>query len=808
MNNNSTHIEKALDIIQGFLSYNFEIYSPFVKNVLYQIGIDKNSLPIIKLFFQDTNNPLNDVDNTKITYWKYNKSTKSIAKTPNKKNDDNNIEIFTRKENADLLETLIGWAVELSSNTIGNENKIDENDLSFIFEENQKMRVRTFISYLKNKGDDQYRNFCDNLQLDFYYHFNKSLLNAEYLFLPNYSDLLSQTIDKYDSISDFYMGIGGSVNLPVFIKHFLGIATKTKEMCWRIKQAIGEKNRKIDIYFNVEEYSDRVFQYQKFYDADEYKSSVLHLFTQSVIEMTSIDHIHHANSNNINSLLYLWERIKHLEQQNLVHQNLNHLIKLTKAKTATILYKMIIDIGDEESRNYLNINFDYFFNFGPNNSEELKKEISHERINDNLNNTINLKTKQKNKTITIEQLDKANTKINLPNSDNNRDIVAYNSWIQKGQSHYVDLSSTIESIQSGSKSVSEVIDSVEHFIKIKNIDSRKGDDNIDSFSPFFFLSAICFVRKRLEDNAVNDDQKYKLLKLMSKLLKCLEYYIQTFDQRMPPLFRPYFEHCFYQYDESTNDFKCLTLNSNKITKYNFSDFENSFFFASYYCNPISIKQLNKFYNQSFLQFQSFSAELTQEKEKMIENATKEIKDSQSDFIKKADEKLDSTRHSSIQVLGLFTAFLSFIVTSIGTYKVVCNLWEYIIYSLTYTLAIVLFAFLISDHTAKHYSEQDVPNKSKRLFLNWGKYMAYILTFVFVLVFSIKYYIKNKSINTHEENINGVSITIDNSSTPKSVINLQDLNQNDTIVKDSLIEPVNVESSNDNNPTYINNANQD
>ena len=356
------------------------------------------------------------------------------------------------------------------------------------------------------------------------------------------------------------------------------------------------------------------------------------------------------------------------------------------------------------------------------------------------------------------------------------------------------------------------MDSVEHFIEIKNIDSQKGDDNIDSFSPFFFLSAICFVRKHLEDNAINDDQKYKLLKLMSKLLKCLEYYIQTFDQRMPPLFRPYFEHCFYQYDESTNDFKCLTLNSNIITKYNFSDFENSFFFASYYCNPISVKQLKNFYNQSFLQFQSFSTELTQEKEKKIENITQNIENQQRTIITKQIEldskqnELDSTRHSSIQVLGLFTAFLSFIVTSIGTYKVVCNLWEYIIYSLTYTLAIILFAFLISDHTAKHYSEQDVPNKSKRRFFNWGKYIAYILTFVFVLIISIIYYIKNKPINTHEEKANGVSITIDNSSTPKSIINLQDINQNDTIVKDSLIEPIKAENSNDNNPTSINNAN--
>ena len=126
-------------------------------------------------------------------------------------------------------------------------------------------------------------------------------------------------------------------------------------------------------------------------------------------------------------------------------------------------------------------------------------------------------------------------------------------------------------------------------------------------------------------------------------------------------------------------------------------------------------------------------------------------------IKKQEEDIKKNQHHSLQILGLFTAFLSFIVTSIGTFRVARNLSEYIIYSLTYTLAIALFAFLITDndnHKDNKDSIQDNDKKQKwksisfiikSLWLFVRKYkkqIAFIITLIGLIYFS-KLYFFNK-----------------------------------------------------------------
>lgn len=155
-------------------------------------------------------------------------------------------------------------------------------------------------------------------------------------------------------------------------------------------------------------------------------------------------------------------------------------------------------------------------------------------------------------------------------------------------------------------------------------------------------------------------------------------------------------------------------------------------------------------------------------------------------IKKQEEDIKNTQRSSLQTLGLFTGFLAFIVTSIGTFRVANNIEEYIIYSLTYTLAIALFAFLISDSNVILTYKSD--NKKGYLSHLWetiisnGKTLLFGIIFVFLLLFAVCYFYFHGFSSTQDttETNSRVSVTIDNSNTPSTMLNLKDMNQNDTL----------------------------
>ena len=261
-------------------------------------------------------------------------------------------------------------------------------------------------------------------------------------------------------------------------------------------------------------------------------------------------------------------------------------------------------------------------------------------------------------------------------------------------------------------------------------------------------------------------------------------YVLSFKNSMPPCFRPCFEHSFYHYN-NPKKFEYVNLDiPDIISKYDYNNFKDNFFFASYHCGPISINRLEEKLQEYTLYYNSKINSITQE----LKNAQQELKGTQQKLLEEQQgldittKSIEKHQHNSIQVLGLFTAFLSFIVTTVATFRVVNNLHEYIIYSLTYTLAIVLFAFLISDHTTKKHNyilKEKEPKWSIRLLknspillYNYGKHIAFIITIVLLFLFSRNYFSNNKISNTTEEKENnGVTITIDNSSMPSSTVNL-------------------------------------
>ena len=626
-----------------------------------------------------------------------------------------------------------------------------------LFCNNDDTKVEAFVK----EGGFVYQNTIkaarEQSEFEFYYHINKSLLNAEYLIIEEYSkkiERLVKSIEKNETLSN--------EKKPRFIKDFIILASKLKDLCWRIRNGIGEdNNRRIAIDNHSEEVANNITRSLNIDDLPTANSDSLLLFTYSVIEMTVIDHIYKATSENIEKLLILWKRIDIIA--NIETNDFPTIATMVKAKTATMLYKMVIEIGDKGSRELLELNnVKFFYSIGVENDKDLEIQIKGSRMKSGLNPVIVIKNEKKDKEINETDIygDENNKKIKRINFSSYyyKDIISYNNWIENGQKHYCGMSSIISKISNknndslSNKDIETLINEIELFEKNKSI---------NHYSPYFFLLILSFIQKQIDrieyyKDIEKLDLKIKLLKLLKTILHLLNEYVQTYENRMPSVFRPYFEHSFYLFsgiNDVSNKKEFIyfdIINSgNSFNTYDCNEFKNAFFFASYYCNPISINRLKEKYEMYTLYFDSYSSTFAQ---------TLNIKEIElEENIKKQEEDIKKNQHHSLQILGLFTAFLSFIVTSIGTFRVARNLSEYIIYSLTYTLAIALFAFLITDndnHKDNKDSIQDNDKKQKwksisfiikSLWLFVRKYkkqIAFIITLIGLIYFS-KLYFFNK-----------------------------------------------------------------
>jgi hypothetical protein len=752
-----THLDEAINIVRSFFKQDSEIYVDVVQQILDYYKVPKFNQTFCSITIDD--------------FFRY---ALNAGSPPIK-----NVDSLIYQSDQTLCDNIASWGVTIRKKpkaytSFENVKLSDINDSDL-----RNNLIQRIIEENLDRLDQVYYQ----KEREFYYHINKSLLNAEYLFIENYSKKLNNTIELIERTEEISYE---KIKKPRFIRDFIILASKLVDLCGRIRNAIGRRNnRRIEIEDHTEEKANRIAFYLNINDKPTmYSDAFLH-FTQSVIEMTCIDHIYKASSDNIGKLLTLWGRIKFVSI--IENDDFSTVVNIVKAKTAVLIYKMVFANGDDKSHNYLEIDsFDFFFI----DSEKIKKEIEKERMPQYLNKIITYKDNNKEKSIDRDQLDNIISRLDLSICQNIQDIVKYDNWVERGQNHYIQMSSTIETIENfQEKDTNKVIDKIDEFIKefIKNKKSEDGQtrDDIGCFSPFFFVSTIHFVNNQLSIKKDSIDDRNKLLELMYKLLLYLEHYIRTYTNSMPTVFRPYFEHSFYLYDKNNKSFSCFELESAKLSNYNCDDYKNAFFFGSYYCNAISIGRLHDFYERNLLQFQSFSSEMTlylTQKETELETTTETIKTQQSEITKETktikdqqveiqnqQKSINNHQHNSIQILGLFTAFLSFIVTTVATFRVVNNLSEYIIYSLTYTLAIILFAFLVSDHTTKNekISKDKEPSWLIRQLCNYGKYIAYCVTIVSLLVFSIFYFTKSKPQvgNDKENNNNGVTITIDNSSTP-------------------------------------------
>lgn len=759
--NETIHIHKAIEIIQGIIKGNLQLFEERVSIAFNSLNLPKNL----------------DLD-------------QFLSCAKQKRTYTYQRKDFPYDNRISCYDNLQNWALDFDT-------------ISPVFLEWKSITNTQRLSFWEALGKFSYferdsKTIFEEFEKDFFYHINKSLLNAEYLFLDNYKQIVQECAK---SLQEKNTENQIPYNVPRFIKSFIIIASHLCDLCWRIDNAIDEKNnRRIEIETHAEEKANRLERYLKFCDPSAYHDILFH-FTQSVIEMTAIDHIYKASSENISKLITLWVRIKDVEEKS--EGKLLDMVRVVKSKTATLLYQMLEMWRDNERLAGLE-NVVFFYSAGTENNLDINSEIKTCKLPCNLNQTIWKKNSLKDKNSSLDDYPKA---VISSNNLISNDIKRYNNWVKRGQKYYCVKSGLIGKIakykSNQTHNLEEIIDEICNF-------NKEHITTCEYFSPYFFLLVLDFIDDNYKDKT-NEGLTVKLLSLLQSTLSCLKEYINTYENRMPPVFRPYFEYSFYKYGKN-NKYNSLSFNSEDIEKYDLTReiWDNSFFFASYECNAISINRLKEKYEKYIVLFTSWSSGFSQylqnkssELEKSIDEQKKQLEKNSEDLEKKIKKQEDDakvqkaeikkTQQSSLQTLGLFTGFLAFIVTSIGTFRVANNIAEYIIYSLTYTSAIALFAFLISDsHVNISIKFDDKKGKKEKIkaylgnalkvFMGNGKTLLFGIIFFVLLLIAVCYFGFHGFSSTTDttDTKNRVSVTIDNSNTPSTMFNLKDINQNDTL----------------------------
>ncbi len=220
-----------------------------------------------------------------------------------------------------------------------------------------------------------------------------------------------------------------------------------------------------------------------------------------------------------------------------------------------------------------------------------------------------------------------------------------------------------------------------------------------------------------------------LLKFLNSQLTKLHSYFSFFEGKdnTPHIIRPYFEECFYQ-KKGYDSFQPFPLTLETLQEYSYYQYKNILYIASFHCTPFNIDYLKSFYkkyNQEkeqhsydyFLSLNQYiNKELqetqetyeiikeekihTQEETANIKKETANIKTVTANIKKETANIKEDIQKNTIHLLGIFAAFLAFVTVNIGMVKIADNIYEYILYVLTFVFALSFFVFLIKHETLK------------------------------------------------------------------------------------------------------------
>lgn len=749
MKNTYTHIEEAIEYYKSMCSYEPEYYIELICDCIgysdERIGLfcnilNKATMEDTKLYYQKGQIEQKELKEPKGPSDENEKSPQRILGIYTNPSEETieklgllpfedlenkikaEIQTLPRELQKTRIEVLIK-ALFLTESILPNTSivKYDYEKLIETLERALKREgdIKLIIQYSLLKADPSLLNrIVLKKSITFFYHLAKSILNGEYLILQNYSSLITASIKSID--------LGDENVLPIVHFHleksYIYFANSANEMCYRIERILENKpSNHINLEINNNNPESSMANSWGWVYIGKEVTRPFEQIIKSIINMTIIDHAYKTKDRNILDLLTLREQIKSLKLHLSVNKgyiedndfcNFQTILSMVQIKMSNILFRML-----NQKQNDEDLELDYYFTFGGETQQEINTSLVQYIISDNIvdsNPFIKTRKDHFNREITSSEEKEL---INLFTSYcKMKDVNTYNKYVREGIKSYCKISAVMEKISNDEDEIA-----MEHIIEIS-------DREIRALTPSLFVKAIKYVTRHIPylKTRYSDKDQYLIklnlyLQTLSKLLDKLELYISQFSKSVPYRYLPPFEYSFYEIDTDLNIkfSKGVFEKRNgeegrvQIITYNKEDFKNKFFFASVGCTSMNFEYLRRFSGKYNAERRKYSRDYYKLVDDRIKTSIEESKAQTAKMMSletKYMEDATEQRHQTMQILGIFAAFLAFVTITVGLIKVATTVHEFLLFCTAFTLSLLLFATHLRNYTRCKKNEEKSNDK--------------------------------------------------------------------------------------------------
>lgn len=623
--------------------------------------------------------------------------------------------------------------------------------------------------------------------VELFSYFSKSILNAEYLILDDYKKRLDEIEKYFDEKGDESIGDETGRKMGRFYteKAFLRVSWYLQEACSCIRRYLKENQESNLLLVNTDRkkrFRRKEIYKNKYFGAD--KTKFYEELLESIIQMTIIDHYFRSDAETVEKLFHLYEQVKELKvKKSFFNENelYTEVIDEVLAKVATMLDLILNSDFHQHTDQKIDVDYYYIINSRISKDDFIKNELAQYCKRDTSDNIyINDRKLNKGKEFKFEEVEfEYNVKEYV-------DLKLYYDAVSTGMNAYYEQSKIISRIQNcmniscvcseqcaiqendevgdNKNTTDETVDSVttdkpNHYTEQEVVDAIRNfvDSQPSNLSPSFFRQVLEFIdmlisKEKNKQTAIEKGKSPKIREyhfLLKKVLNLLSKFLNKFVSDIPFAYRPYFEYSFYSCcPEKGIIYK--KIDKSDIEGYNMENFKGKFFFASIDCMPINYLYLTKLYNKFKIlhkelvyNFDERSREnlrkefdsLSEKVEKTLDDKTKEVNVKvEAELTKNGDlveQKLKATSNEitnknlehMIVSLGIFAAFIAFVTISINLVKVAQNIWQFIVFSCTFSICLLLFVVCLKP------GQNITSHVKKRLHGPWkaGRIFKYAVT---------------------------------------------------------------------------------
>lgn len=573
---------------------------------------------------------------------------------------------------------------------------------------NYQSIVKFCISYTYYTKKDVVKKHFQVLPLRFYYFIIKSILKAEYLYIPNYKDILKKPNDMID-----LGNMDAFTVLPDIVTYGIEPIQEVINKCDRQYRSLLDNNENIVENIHLEAYVENKFYRPKYTNEQVSIETGQWIAIVDIIKLAyDISFIDIAYVSSASNILLLMSLIKGINDLNEYYNNENfdfigsienNLLKNIKSVNQTLRIKAAIllsQIIDQKQPKE--------------DSSMIPKRcysLSDETINDALNETRDITRNIENPFIKYYQK-QGKTIVNnvkvlfeqeniIPLTDKliTESFKHYNKYAKEGITLYIkhipiySITNKYRTGEACKKDEITFINELTTYIESKNI-------LVYDIPPSMYVKTIKYLHA-LTRKYINQDIDFatKSLELLDRMISLLRQATLSYQNgyTIPHRFRPLLEYSFYEYKNG----KLTLLKTSELVKFipsNSNNNDNNIFFISslYPINPINFLYLENFYYYYNRIAHQLHNDIDQQLLNNKEHSIKIFFEANQDKAKKdVESRMNQERTKTIQLLGIFGTFIAFVSSVAGMVKSVDCIVDFMLFCMTFVICLLIFIWCLN-----------------------------------------------------------------------------------------------------------------